>query len=66
MPHIRREPLAYLREMRLPKPERHAARAERLAEREMRVKRDNQETAARRAAAIEAESRRDSSYMSHQ
>jgi hypothetical protein len=47
-----------LREMRLPGPERNAARAERASEREMRRERDNQHSAARRAAAVDAESRR--------
>ena len=62
----RYEPLARLREMRLAGPEREAAHAERQAEREIRRERDNAETAARRAAAVEAESHRHSSYMSHQ
>jgi hypothetical protein len=44
--------------MRLPGPERQAARAEREAERQMRRERDNEETVARRAAALEAEARR--------
>ncbi len=47
-----------LREMRLPRPERQAARAERASEREMRRERDNQHSADRRAAAVDAESRR--------
>jgi hypothetical protein len=63
--HRRREPLARLRELRLPRPERQAARAERLAERELRRERDNQETAERRAAALAAESQRHSNYMGH-
>jgi hypothetical protein len=49
--------------LRLPGPEREAARAERQAERQMRRERDNAETAARRAAALEAESRRYDGYM---
>jgi hypothetical protein len=57
--------MARLRELRLPRPERRAARAERQAEREIRRERDNAETATRRAAAVEAESRRHSGYMSH-
>jgi hypothetical protein len=49
---------SWLREMRLPRPERQAARAERAAERQIRRERDNEDSAARRAAATEAESRR--------
>jgi hypothetical protein len=48
----------WLREMRLPRPERQAARAERASEREIRRERDNEYGAARRAAATDAESRR--------
>jgi hypothetical protein len=48
----------YLRELRMPRAERAAARAERRVEEEMRRQRDNVETADRRAAAIEAERRR--------
>ena len=44
-----------IRELTLPRPERRAARSERLAEREMRRERDNIETATRRAAAVDAE-----------
>jgi hypothetical protein len=44
--------------MRLPGPERQAARAEREAERQMRRERDNEWSAERRAAALEAEARR--------
>jgi hypothetical protein len=47
-----------LRELRLPKPERHAAKAEREAEARIRAERDNPHTAERRAAALEAEIRR--------
>jgi hypothetical protein len=47
-----------LRELRLPPPERRAARAERAVERQMRLERDNKWTAERRAAALEAEVRR--------
>jgi hypothetical protein len=54
----RYEPLARLRELRLPRPERNAARAERRVERQIRLERDNTETAERRAGAIEAERRR--------
>ncbi|HEY7076205.1 MAG TPA: hypothetical protein VH418_12570 [Solirubrobacteraceae bacterium] len=54
----RYEPVARLREWRLPGPEREAARAERRVERQIRLERDNTETAERRAAALEAERRR--------
>jgi hypothetical protein len=56
---LRRRPVqlvSRLRELTLPRAERHAARAERLAERQMRRERDNKETAARRAGAVHAES----------
>ena len=52
------EPLARLRELRLPAPERRAARAEREAEAQIRRERDNQHTAERRAAAMAAEADR--------
>jgi hypothetical protein len=58
----RYEPVARLRELRLPKADRGAARAERRAVHELRVERDNQYTAERRAAARDAESRRDSNF----
>ena len=48
----------YLREMRMPRAERAAARSERRVENELRRQRDNTQTAERRAAAIEAERRR--------
>jgi hypothetical protein len=47
-----------LRELKLPKPEREAAKAERRAEAQIRLERDNQYSAERRAAALEAELRR--------
>jgi hypothetical protein len=47
-----------LQELRLPRAERMAARAERRAEGELRRERDNQQRAERRAAATEAEARR--------
>jgi hypothetical protein len=50
-------PLTWWQEMRLPRPERQAARAERAVEMQMRRERDNEQSAARRAAALEAESR---------
>jgi hypothetical protein len=54
----RHELLARLRELRLPGPERAAARAERRVERQFRLERDNTETPERRAGAVEAERRR--------
>jgi hypothetical protein len=45
----------FLRELRMPRDERAAARAERRAEETMRRQRDNPMSAERRAAAIEAE-----------
>jgi hypothetical protein len=54
----RRTLAVVLRELRMPRPERHAARAERAAEAQIRRERDNQHSAARRAAAVEAEARR--------
>ena len=56
--HARHQPLVRLRELRLPPPERRAARAEREAEERMRRERDNPESPERRAAALEAEVRR--------
>jgi hypothetical protein len=47
-----------LRELTLPKPERHAAKAERRVEAQIRLERDNPYSAERRAAAREAEIRR--------
>jgi hypothetical protein len=54
--------LTWTRELRLPPPERRAAKAERASERQMRRERDNQESATIRAAAIEAERRRYPNY----
>jgi hypothetical protein len=54
----RRSPAQMLRETRLPRPERDAARAERRAERELRRDRDNHESTDRRAGKLEAEARR--------
>ena len=48
----------FLRELRLTREERAAARAERMAEAALRAERDNAETPERRAAALEAEKRR--------
>jgi hypothetical protein len=47
-----------LRELRLPRDQRSAAREERRAEQQMRKERDNAERVERRAAAVEAEARR--------
>jgi hypothetical protein len=48
----------FLRELRLPRAERAARRSERRAEDQIRLTRDNDNTAERRAAALEAERRR--------
>ena len=56
--HKHRSPGAVIREWRLPRPERRAAREERRAEAQMRSERDTEWRAERRAAAVEAESRR--------
>jgi hypothetical protein len=48
----------FLRELRLPRAERTARRAERRAEDHMRMTRDKANTPERRAAAMEAEARR--------
>jgi hypothetical protein len=45
----------WVRERRLPRPERRAARAELAAERQMRAERDNRQTPERRAGARAAE-----------
>jgi hypothetical protein len=50
---------SYLRELRLPRDERAVARAERRAARAPRGPRDSEHTAERRAAALEAERRRE-------
>lgn len=54
----RRSIAVVLKELALPRPERHAARAERAAEAQIRRERDNEHTPARRAAAAQAEARR--------
>ncbi len=51
----RRSPIRALRTLTLPRDERAAARAERRAEAQMRLERDNPHSAERRAAAAEAE-----------
>jgi hypothetical protein len=48
-------PLTWWQEMRLPRPERQAARAERAAEQQLRRERDNEHSAERRADAAAAE-----------
>jgi hypothetical protein len=60
----RRSPVALMRELCLPRPERAAARAERRVEREIRRQRDNEWSAARRAEALEAELRRHGNFPS--
>jgi hypothetical protein len=57
----RRHPLRALRIWTLPRAEREAARAERRAEERMRRERDNEHSAERRRARVEAESWRDRS-----
>jgi hypothetical protein len=54
----RRSSLEVLRELRLPAPERRAARAERRAEAQMRAERDPPNIAERLAASREAEAAR--------
>lgn len=54
----RHHPLRFIRELALPAPERHAAQAERRAEEAIRRERDNEYSATRRAAQIEAERHR--------
>jgi hypothetical protein len=51
----RRSPVRALRTLMLPRPEREAARAERRAEERMRRERDNEHSAERRAARVQAE-----------
>jgi hypothetical protein len=57
-----RSPAQVIREWRLPRPERDAAAAERRAERDIRRERDNPEAAERRAAALEAEARKEGAW----
>jgi hypothetical protein len=47
-----------VKDLRLPRDEREAARAERAAEEQMRRERDNPESPERRAAALDAEVKR--------
>ena len=58
--HKHRAPAVVVREWRLPGQERRAAREERRTEEAIRRERDSEWTAERRAAAIEAERRRNS------
>jgi hypothetical protein len=53
-----RSPMRALREFALPRDERAAARAERRVESRMRRERDNEHSAERRAAALQAEADR--------
>jgi hypothetical protein len=55
----------FLRELAMPRPERRAAKAERNAENAIRRERDNPETPERRAAAVEAERRRQNIFGSY-
>jgi len=57
-----RAALTWMGKWCLPGPERRAARSERDAERQMHRERDNEESAAIRAAALDAESRRDRKF----
>jgi hypothetical protein len=56
--------LEVVQEMRLPAPERAAARSERQVEAQMRRERDNEHSAERRAARAEAEAWRDRGWGS--
>jgi hypothetical protein len=55
--------MRFLHELQWPRDERAAARAERRAEAAMRRERDNPYSAERRAAALEAERRRDQGFI---
>lgn len=55
--------MRFLRELRLPRDERRAAKAERESEAAIRRERDNAESNERRAAALEAERRHSSGDM---
>jgi hypothetical protein len=57
-----RAALTWVGEWRLAGPERRAARSEREAERKIRHERDNDHSAAARAAALEAEARHDRNF----
>ena len=59
----RRTPAQVLRELRLPRDERRAARAEREAEAQMRRERDDPHMAQRLAARNAAEARRNSNWQ---
>jgi hypothetical protein len=56
--HKHRTPRAVVSEWMMPGPERRAARAERRVEAQVRRERESEWTAERRAAALDAESRR--------
>jgi hypothetical protein len=58
MKYNRRHPLRALQTLALPRAERAAARAERRAEAQMRLQRDNPYSAERRADAREADAHR--------
>jgi hypothetical protein len=62
MTRARKRISIFFSEIRLPAPERRAARAERRSERRMALERDGAETAVRRHAATEAERRRYQDY----
>ncbi len=55
----------FLRELAMPRADRHAAKAERKAEEAIRRERDNPDSNERRAAAVEAERMRNAGYMGH-
>jgi hypothetical protein len=57
-----RAPVRFLRELRLPRDERRAAKAERAAEEAIRRERDNPYSAERRADSAEAERRRNNLF----
>jgi hypothetical protein len=60
-----RHAATWVAEWRLSPPDRRAARAERAAERQINRERDNAQSAAIRAAALEAERHRQQSYGPH-
>jgi hypothetical protein len=57
-----RAPVRFLRELRLPRDERRAAKAERRSEEAIRRERDNPYSAERRADRAEAERRRNNLF----
>jgi hypothetical protein len=62
MSHKHRSPVEVMREWLLPAPERRAAQAERRVEAQIRRERESEWTAERRAAAAEAERRRNAFF----